>query len=189
MNIENILSKLENISVEGTRVPGFKNKVMIDAVLLMSLGEEIRNSVPASIDEAGEVISQKTSIINQANLEAQRIKNAANEESAQIIQAAHTEHDAKVSDSEVITSANLKADEIQQDAQQIMTEAQKKAYVLLSEAEQSALSKTEGADQYAREVLFNLEERISETLSQIRRGIDSIKREEKIHVNGNGSPN
>ena len=172
MNIENILSKLEKISVEGTRVPGLKNKVMIDAGLLISLGEEIRNSVPASMHEAGEVISQKTSIINQANLEAQRIKNTANEESAQIIQAAHTEHEAKVSDSEVVDSANVKAAEIQQDAmseaQQIMTEAQKKAYILLSEAEQSALSKTEGADQYAREVLFNLEERISENLNQIR---------------------
>ena len=99
MNIENILTKLENITVEGTRVPGFKNKVMIDAVVLKSLGEEIKNSVPASIAEAGEVISQKTSIINQANLEAQRIKNTANEESTQIIQAANTEHEAKVSNS------------------------------------------------------------------------------------------
>ena len=36
------------------------------------------------------------------------------------------------------------------------------------------MSKKEGADNYSKEVLFDLEERLSEILGQVRRGIDSL---------------
>ena len=37
------------------------------------------------------------------------------------------------------------------------------------------MSRREGADHYAREVLFNLEEQLAEILGQVRKGIDALK--------------
>ena len=51
----------------GTRVPGFKNKVMVDIEQMMSYAQGLRTSAPAEVMEAQEVIRQKESIINQAN--------------------------------------------------------------------------------------------------------------------------
>jgi len=44
----------------------------------------------------------------------------------------------------------------------------------LNEAETSAESRRKGADNYAREILFTLEERIADTLGQVRGGIDLL---------------
>ena len=193
MDIESIVEQVQEIVENGTRVPGFRGKIMVDSDRILALEEEIRTSVPASIQEAAAIISQKESIINQAYLEAQRMKKSAEEEATSIAVAARDEHEAKVEESEIVVSSQTKAEEIQSgamtEAQQIVHDAQRKAYRLMSEAESSAGSKGEGADQYAREVLFNLEERVAETLGQIRRGIDSLNREEPVHVNGNGHSN
>ncbi len=45
---------------------------------------------------------------------------------------------------------------------------------LLPEAEEDAGARRKGADAYAREVLFNLEERVADTLGQVRQGIDLL---------------
>ena len=190
MDIEAIVEEVKAIVAEGTRVPGFRNKLMVDTDRLLALEEEIRTSVPAGIQEAGAIIGQKESIINQAYLEAQRMKKAAEQDASGFATAAREEHQAKVDESEIVVSSQVKAEEIQDgattEAQQIVHDAQRKAYRVLSEAEVSSESKSEGADQYAREVLFNLEERLADTLGQIRRGIDSLKTEQTAHVNGNG---
>ena len=60
------------------------------------------------------------------------------------------------------------------EAQQIIQEAQRKAYRLLDEAERVAAERREGANRYARETLFDLEERMSGVLGQVRRGIDTL---------------
>lgn len=201
MDIESIIEEVQAIVAEGTRVPGFRNKLMVDTDRLLALEEEIRTSVPAGIQEAGAIIGQKESIINQAYLEAQRMKKAAEQEAIGIADAALEERQLKVDESEIVVSSQAKAEEIvvssqtkaeeiqdgaTTEASQIVQEAQRKAYRVVSEAEASAESRTGGADQYAQEVLFNLEESLADTLSQIRRGIDSLKTEQAVHVNGNG---
>ena len=55
-----------------------------------------------------------------------------------------------------------------------MQDAQRRAYKILEEADTEASVRRDGADQYAREKLFDLEERLSELLGQVRRGIDSL---------------
>ncbi len=188
MDVESIVEEIGNIVDESTRVPGFRNKLMVESDRLMALEAMIGKSMPASIQEATAVIAQKDSIINQAYLEAQRMKKAAEQEAMGISTAAKEEHEAKVDESEIVASSQTKAGQIQDgamsEAQQIVQEAQRKAYRIISEAEAVAESRIEGADQYAREVLFGLEEKVSETLAQIRRGIDSLKTRE---ITRNGS--
>ena len=93
-------------------------------------------------------------------------------------QAAQEEHESKVSEAEVLKAAEHQAretnDGAMQDAQRTTQDAQRTAHRIMDEAEAAAISRREGADQYAREVLFNLEERLSELLGQVRRGIDAL---------------
>ena len=63
------------------------------------------------------------------------------------------------------------------EAQEIVQDAQRRAIRVHNESEATAISRREGADQYAREVLFSMEEQLSEILGQIRRGIDTLRSE------------
>ena len=60
---------------------------------------------------------------------------------------------------------------------QILQDAQRKAYRILDDAEGASVTRRDGADHYAREVLFNLEEQLADILGQVRRGIDALKLE------------
>ena len=169
---------MEEISSSASRVPGMRKKVMIDADRLAAVTEQLSKTIPADILEAKEILKQKESILNHTQLEARRIREEAAEEADQIMSAAREEHASKVNETEVLRAANEKADETNQgamqEAQQIIQEAQRKAYRLIDEAERVAIERREGADRYAKETLFDLEERMAGVLGQVRRGIDSL---------------
>lgn len=164
--------------------------MLVDIDRLLGLAAQVRTAVPADIQEAKEIIRQKESIINQAYLEAQRIREAAEEEARALSNAAQQEHEAKVRESEIVRVAEEKAKEIKEEAmaeaQQIINDAQRRAYRIIQEAEAEADARRDGADQYAREVLFNLEERLAEILGQVRRGIDALTVE--VEPNNNRVP-
>ena len=62
-----------------------------------------------------------------------------------------------------------------QEANQIIDDAQRRAQRFMGESDIAAAMRREGADQYAREVLFNLESHLADVLGQVRRGIDSLR--------------
>jgi cell division septum initiation protein DivIVA len=181
MEIGHIADELKLLASTGTKVPGFRRKVMVDIDRLITLGDEMCRSVPADMQEANEVIKMKESIINQAYMEAKRIRGVAEEEATALSSAAQQEHASKVDDSEVLRAAELKGQEIREEAayeaQQILQDSQRKAYRMINESDSAAMSRRDGADHYAREVLFNLEEQMADVLGQVRRGIDALKLE------------
>ena len=152
-------------------------------------------SIPEEILEASEVIKQKESIINQAYLEAKRTKEIAQQESASINDKARGDYDQKVSDSEVTRGAELKSEEIISEANEkatgIVKESQNEAEQIVDKAQTNATQRKDGADQYSKEVLFNIEERLSQVLGQVRRGIDALgdetQEEEQLKVSVNGT--
>ena len=178
MDLAHVVDELQSLTTNGSKVPGFRGKVLVEVERLHSLANELRNSIPAHMQEANEVIKQKESMINQAYLEAQRIKSSAEQEAAAITEAANREHRNMVDESEVSRTAEAKAQETKEEAaieaQQIVQDAQRKAHRTITEAESAVGVRRDGADQYAREVLFNLEERLAEVLGQVRRGLDSL---------------
>ena len=107
------------------------------------------------------------------------MRSTVEDEVSSHIAAATREHQELVSDSEVLKAANSQGEQIREEAmsnaEEIVQDAQRKAYAIVSEAEDIAASRRDGADQYSREVLFSLEEQLSEVLGQIRRGIDTLK--------------
>ena len=182
MNNVNVTEELQMLVDTGTRVPGLRRKVLVDIDRLNALGEDLRTSVPADILEAQEILKQKESIVNQAYLEAQRIRTTAEQEAAAMKDAAHQEHVAKVDQTEIVKAAEEKGEEIKDqamaEAQKIEQDAQRRVFRMMSEAETVANSRREGADQYAREILFSLEEHLAKLLGQVRRGIDVLRLEE-----------
>ena len=182
MDTSQMIAELQSLVDTGTRVPGFRRKVMVDIDRLMSLAADLSTSLPANIQEADEVLRLKETYINQASLEAQRIKGSAEQDAAALISAAQREHEAKVDETEIVKAAEVKAEEIKDsammEAQQIVHEAQRRAHRIISETESVANGRRDGANQYAREVLSSLEEQLAESLGQVRRGIDALRLEE-----------
>ena len=137
-----------------------------------------------------EILKQKESILNQAALEAQRIKTSAEQEAQVVTSAADETYETKVGESEVVRASEERADGIKDEAmteaQQIIQDAQRRAYRIVDEAEAVAGTRREGADQYAREILFSLEERLAEVLGQVRRGIDTLNLEVDAPMQVNG---
>jgi len=160
---------------------------MVDSQRLTSAIKRMRSSIPASVQEAVEILKQKESIINQTHLESRRLKESAEHERQTIVDAARQEQRIRVDEAEIVKAAEAKVEETNQqalqDAQQIVQDAQRRAYRIVGEAEAVAAAGREGADQYTRESLFNLEERLSEQLGQVRRGIDALG----LEVETNGS--
>ena len=159
---------------------------MVDLDRLLNVGEQLRSSMPADIQEAGEILKQKDSVINQAQLEARRVKEAAAQEAMSMTAAAQQEHQSRVDETEIVKGAEVKAEETNQqamqEAQQIVQDAQQRAYRIIDEAEAAARSRRDGSDQYVRETLFDLEERLAGQLSQVRRGIDALGLEVEANV-------
>lgn len=179
MDMEQIVRELKSLADNGTRVPGFRRKVMVEGDRLLAIAEKLQRTVPANVAEAGEIVKQKESLLNLAFMEAERIKGAAAEESAALTSAARQDYETRVGTSEVTKAAESKAEEVKEEAmyesQQIVQDSQRKAYRILNEAESAAISRRDGADNYAKEVLFNLEEQLAEVLGQVRRGIDALR--------------
>ena len=184
MDFDQALQQLQQLQSASSRVPGFRRKVMVDADDFNRVINNLRRVMPADVQEAQEILRQKDSILNQAYLEAQRVRSTVDEEVKVQIQAAQEEYRSKVSESEIVSAAESKSDELRGEAmgeaEGIVQEAQRRAYRIVSESEEIAASRREGADQYASEVLFSLEEQLSEVLGQIRRGIDTLRPEVDI---------
>ncbi len=66
MNFEQAIQALKTFHNSSTRVPGFRKMVMVDGDRFAALIDAMKNSVPAEIQEAREILSQKDSILNQA---------------------------------------------------------------------------------------------------------------------------
>ena len=182
MQTPQIADQLRAMAASGTRVPGFRGKIMVDIDSLVRLSDQLSNvDMSDDVREASEVIRMKESILNQAYLEAKRIRTNAEDEASQLTTQAESEYRTKVGESSVLKRAEEISQDMQEQAgyesQQILQDAQRKAYRIVSEAENVALARRDGADSYAREVLFNLEEQLADILGQVRRGIDALNLE------------
>ncbi len=169
---------MDDIASSATRVPGLRKRVMVDLDRLSRVGEELRTSIPSDILEAKEIVKQRESIINQTQLEAQRLRDEVQQEAQALRTAAQQEQESRIDETEIVRSAEAKAQEINQqalqEAQLILQDAKQQAHRILERTESVASNRREGADRYARETLFALEERIAALLGQVRRGIDAL---------------
>ena len=178
MNIHELLSDLNELLESTNKVPGIRNKVFVDYEKLTSFSAKMKTSISDNIEEAEEIVKQKESIIKQAQLESYRVKNATEVEVQELMNAAEMQKKELVQESEIVKSANQEAIRIKNDLQNECEEMKKMAEMesssMMEQAELFASERKEGANQYAKETLFELEERFSKMLGQVRKGLDSL---------------
>ena len=187
MSIGQHLDNIESMVTSG-RVRGTA-RTLVNMEAITEALNEARGSMPDYIKEAEAILRQKEAIIKQAELEARRIRTYADEEATTIRQLAEEQSNASLTSAreqshkmidknEVVIASEAKAEEIVQVAEKkaagMIKKADGRVDGIISASEVEADERRKGADNYAREVLFGLEERIADTLGQVRGGIDTL---------------
>ncbi|MBM3959067.1 MAG: hypothetical protein FJ314_04750 [SAR202 cluster bacterium] len=198
MRIYEQLDELEHL-IQGGKVPG-TSRCLVNMDRFAAIIKAMRDELPAEIADANTVIRQKESIVKQAELEARRIRGYADEEAATIRQMAEEQTSSAINtatekarkmieQTNVLQAAELRAKDVLGEAETKANEILAKAKTdtkskIVGAAEAEALARRKGADDYAREVLFALEERVAEVLGQVRKGIDVLDQQTAESTNG-----
>ncbi len=112
---------------------------------LMELIEKVRSSLPEEVGRAKLIAKDQ-----------ERMIRAAQEKAQAIVTEATTAHEQLTDDHEIVRRARTTAD------------------IILREAEDRARKVREGADQYAAQLLGELESRLSNALGSVRKGKDAL---------------
>jgi vacuolar-type H+-ATPase subunit H len=122
----------------------------------MELVDQMRVTLPKEIKEAEELLVNREDLLGQSLVEARRIRASA-----------ESEFRSRMDKTEVVKEA-------QEQAAKIMEEGQQKAQRILDMADADSKTRRASADQYAQNVLYQLEQQIASILSTVRRGIDTL---------------
>lgn len=117
------------------------SKIIIDEDNLINLIDDIRQELPSEFRNAQEIVAQRDSLLAEAQREADAIRSSADRDRMRA-----------VSDTEVYRQAQVEADRLIREA-----------HIQLHEQQASA-------DQYADEVLAELESKIGRALQTIKNG-------------------
>ncbi len=156
MDVLNIVDKLESLVGSSTKVP-VASRALVDSKKVTELVDQLRLAVPQDIRAAQEILMKRDQIINQAQIEARRIKAAAEEQAK-----------TKLNESDLVKAARRRADEILEDAQ-------RKAQRMLEQADTESKTRRAEADAYALETLRNLESQLISLLTTVRRGLEMLE--------------
>jgi vacuolar-type H+-ATPase subunit E/Vma4 len=193
-----IMTQLEDLEtmITGGRVPGTA-RTLLNLAKVTTVINEVKAELPTQINEAEGIVRQKEAIIKQAELEARRIRAYADEEATTIRQLAEeqsstlltssqAEAHRMVENTEITRVATENAAAIESEARtragKMIDDAENRVNGILNEANTQADQRRKGADNYVREVLFALEERVADTLGQVRGGIDLLDARPAVNV-------
>jgi cell division septum initiation protein DivIVA len=145
MDILHLVDRMEEIFKESRRVP-FGNLRLLDERRIWPLLDQMRISVPDEMRRAERIIREKERQKAQATEEAERIVELARQEAAQLA-ADHS----------------------------IARKADREAAAIREQARQDAIHIVAGADEYAFDVLCNLEQELKRALTVIENGIRAVE--------------
>lgn len=117
------------------------NKIIIDEDRLIDLIDHIRGDLPSEFRNAQEICQQRELIVQEAQREAENVRTLAERQRMQL-----------VSETEIYRAGQAEADRLIREA-----------HIQIHEQQASA-------DQYAEEVLADLENKIAKALQTIRNG-------------------
>lgn len=178
VDIQRELNHLEEMILDSPRIP-MSRRTLVDEEQLLEQLDLVRLNLPAAFAEAETIVRHKDEIILAAEQYAQQIVEAAEQRAAQILE-----------ENSVVRQAKLEAQQLWQTVQQECQSAQeqtlaeienmyREAQEELQEVRARAIAEAEaiqnGADDYADQVLSNIEQNISEMLRIIRNGRQQLQ--------------
>src|SRR5689334_12327893 len=145
MDLQYLIDRLETMVRAGRRVPGL-NRLMLDEQELTDLIDQMRSVLPEEIRYAKHVLREKEQILLDAQAQADDTLRTAREQAEMLI-----------AQQGLLKEAKAQAEQIRKDAQ--------------TEAERVMV----GADNYARQVLNELEETLQRHVASVHKGLESLK--------------
>ena len=151
MELLDLMDRLESMAAQAKKMPMSK-RAMVDAEELLGLIDQMRVAMPRDLQESREIMERREQIVSQTMADARRIRSTA-------------EGDARllVNETEMVKSA-------QERGREIVEAANAKAARIIDVAEDEAQRQRIGADEYSKECLAGLEERVSTMLNEIHAG-------------------
>jgi cell division septum initiation protein DivIVA len=145
MDMLSLIDKLEDIIANGVKVP-LTGSVILKEQQLYEVIDDIRAALPDELKQARWIVKERQEMIEEAEKEAGRI-----------IEEAKAKAEELVSETEIVKMAEKKANEIIEAAQ-----AREREIRL-------------GAEDYADEMLANLEVNLGKLLTAVQRGRDRLQ--------------
>jgi cell division septum initiation protein DivIVA len=145
MDVLVLIDKLDDVIHNARTVP-LTDSVMIDREEIYDLLDQMRSTIPEEIKQARWIVKERQEMLAEAKQEADRIVAEANEKGARL-----------ASQEEIVRLAEKQAKEIIEDARERERETRL------------------GAEDYADEVLANLEVNLEKFLAAVRRGRERLQ--------------
>jgi len=145
LDIMALIDKMEDLVSEGKKVP-LTSSVMVNELKIYDIIDEIRASFPDEIKQARWIVKERQEMLDEAEKEANKLVEEANHRAETI--AAETE---------IVKKAEEQADDLM---------------------DKAAVHEREirlGAEDYADEMLANLEVNLGKLLSAVQRGRDRLQ--------------
>jgi ATP-dependent Zn protease len=149
MDLQYLIDRLETMVTSARRMP-ITGKLMLDEQELADLIDQMRTVLPEEVRAARKVLRERDSIISEAQQQADEILKTAHEQAEMLL-----------------------------DQEGLMAEAQARSNQYLEEAMEAAQERVEGADDYARQVLSQLQQQLARHLTIIEKGLHALNNREE----------
>ncbi|MBA2442450.1 MAG: ATPase [Rubrobacter sp.] len=141
MDVLVLIDRLEEQVEDARSFPGFGNTAMVDRDAAFDLIDQMRQTIPEELKQARWIVKERQSMLDEARSESDRIVRQAQEEAEKLTSEA-----------------------------EITKQAEKQAAELVEESRRREREIRLGAEDYADEVLANLEENLGKLLGAVQRG-------------------
>jgi cell division septum initiation protein DivIVA len=177
VDIQRELNRLEEIVLDSPRIP-MTRRTLVDEEQLLDQLDLVRLNLPIAFQEAELIIRHKDDLLQEAELYATKVVEAAERRAAELLNDMGLIQQAKVEADQLRQQVLLDCEAIQQatlaEVEQIRYQAQEE----LAEMRARAISECEdiqnGADDYADQMLDNIEHKLSDMLRVVRNGRDRL---------------
>lgn len=162
MDIDYLIDRLEALIQTGKRVP-LSNKVMIDEQECYALIDQMRAVVPEEIKAAKRTLNDRERILDEAD-----------ETARQIIEQAEQERRMMLEREGLLAEAERQRDIILAEAAQESYEVRSQGQALYDDTVTQTQEMRDGANQYAQQVLQELDGLLDKHLTVVRNGLQNF---------------
>jgi vacuolar-type H+-ATPase subunit H len=145
-DILQLIDRLEEIVAHGSRVP-WGGKILVDEEELLTVVDQLRMSMPQEIKQARRIVQDRQKIITDAQAEADKILSVAKERAEYLM-----------------------------NEQGLVNESKARSEQILRQAKEQSRQSMSEVDNYAVQMLTQLERILEENLSQIQQAKEVMER-------------
>lgn len=137
-----LIDRLEDVIAHGSRVP-WGGKILVDEDELLTIVDQLRMSMPQEFKQARRIVQDRQKIITDAQAEADKILSVARERAEYLM-----------------------------NEQGLVNEAKARSEEILRQSKEHSRKSMQEVDQYAMQILTQLERVMEDNLQQIRQAKD-----------------